>query len=70
MEEVESSYSINMEMAEEEMVVEEKKVRAAALGVADLMKTLKPKKRGPINKGRKTKAGSAALGGQSTTHSQ
>ena len=46
--------------------IEPRKARAASQGVADLMKTLKPKKKGPIDKG-KVKAGSTALRGQTSS---
>ena len=46
--------------------IEPRKARAASHGVADLMKTLKPKKKGPIDKG-KVKAGSTALRGQTSS---
>ena len=50
---------------EEETNVEPRKARAASAGVADLM-NLKPKKKGPIDKGRnKAKVGSPVLGGKS-----
>ena len=48
---------------EEESNVEPRKTRATSAGVADLMKTLKPKKKGPDKARRK---GEAAMGG---THS-
>ena len=47
---------------EEQVFVEPKKVRAAASGVADLMKSLKPKKKVP-DKARQKKVSSNALGG-------
>ena len=51
---------------EEETNVEPRKARAASAGVADLMKNLKPKKKGPIDKGRhKAKVGNTGSGGKS-----
>ena len=54
----------NDNVVEEEICVEPRKSRAAAVGVAELMKTLKAKKKGPIDKERSkgVKAGSSALG--------
>ena len=47
---------------EEKTNVEPRKARAASARVADLMKNLKPKKKGPIDKGRnKAKVGSPVL---------
>ena len=48
-----------------------KKPRAAFAGVAKLMKTLKPKKKGPINHGKSKvcKTGSSILGIQPSTSS-
>ena len=54
---------------EEDIVGETRKARAASLGVANLMKTLKPKKKGPIDKGKKGRAGFTATGGQSSSPS-
>ena len=51
-------------VAEEMQVVGHRKSRAAAAGVAELMKSLKTRK-GPIDKGKKQgKAGTVALGSQ------
>ena len=60
--------SETMPMMEEEIQMEPRKARAAAAGVADLMKSLKTRRKGPIDKGKvkQGKAGSPALGG---THS-
>ena len=45
-----------------------RKTRVAAVGVAELMKTFKPKKKGPIDKGkRQGKTDSTSLRGQSST---
>ena len=46
----------------DEMIVGAGKARAAASGVVELMKTLKPKKKGQIDKGRKAKASNASAG--------
>ena len=46
----------------DEMIVGARKTRAAASGVSKLMKTLKPKKKRQINKGRKAKASNASVG--------
>ena len=40
------------EMESRKEVIESKKVRAASTGVAELMKSLKSKKKGPIDKGK------------------
>ena len=48
---------------EDNFVVKTKKARVAAAGVAELMKTLKPRKKGPIDKGKMGKAGSTASEG-------
>ena len=48
----------------DDIVVETRKARVAASGVAELMKTLKPRKKAPIDKGKTGKAGSTASGGQ------
>ena len=49
---------------EEEVFIEPKKSRAAATGVAELMRNLKPKRKGPFDKGKNkgVKVGSATLG--------
>ena len=41
------------EQIEDDIVVEIRKTRVAAAGVVELMKTLKPQKKGPIDKGKK-----------------
>ena len=46
----------------DEMIVGAGKARAAASGVVELMKTLKPKKKGQIDKGRKAKASNVSAG--------
>ena len=53
------------EQRKDDNVAETRKARVAAAGVAKLMKTLKPRKKGPIDKKKKGKAGSTASGGQS-----
>ena len=59
----------NDNVVEEEICVEPRKSRTAAASVAELMKTLKAKKKGPIDKGRSkgVKAGSSALGCSNST---
>ena len=54
------------EMENREEVIEPRKVRAALAGVAKLMKFLKPKKKGTIDKGKpkQNKTGFPVLGGQ------
>ena len=54
----------NAKMVVEDFCVEPRKLRAASAGVAELMKTLKPKKKGPVDKGksRQVKAGALASG--------
>ena len=49
--------------------VETRKVRAAAAGVANLMRTLRARKKGPTDKVKSKKVGSAAKGGQVSSHS-
>ena len=51
---------------EEVVLTEPRKTRAASVGVAELMNTLKPRKKDPIDKGKSKnpKAGATALGGQ------
>ena len=49
---------------EEDIFIKLKKAKAVSTGVADLLKTLKPKKKGP-NKGNSKKVGSTALGERS-----
>ena len=44
------------------MIVGARKARAAALGVAELIKTLKPRRKGQIDKERKAKASNALAG--------
>ena len=48
-----------------------KKARAAFVGVAELMKTLKPKRKGPIDRGKSkmSKTGSFVLGSSSSLNS-
>ena len=67
--ETKSISSDPVEQIEENIIVGCRKARAASSGVADLMKSLKPRKKGPIDKGNKVKAGSSVLGGQSLSHS-
>ena len=59
------------EMESQKEVVETKKVRAASAGVAELMKSLKPKKKGPIDKGKikQLKTGFSVSGGQPSSSS-
>ena len=45
-------------------MVETRKGRAAASGVAELMKNLKPKKKGHVDKGKKGRAVLTASGGK------
>ena len=61
-EEIDSATLDSVEQLEQDIVVGIKKAKAALLGVADLMKTLKPKKKDLIDKG-KAKAGFNALRG-------
>ena len=65
-EENEMNISEQGEIIEDELNVEPRKARAVAAGVADLMKSLKPKKKGNIDKVRK-KVGINASGGQSSS---
>ena len=58
-----------MELIEEDVVMETRKARAVAFRVADLMKYLKLRKKDPIDKGKKVKAGSSTSRGHSLTHS-
>ena len=54
----------------EEIYIKPKKVRVVAVGVAELMRTLKPKKKGSIDKGKsKQNKVAFALGSQIPTHS-
>ena len=52
----------SMEMLEEELLVEPRKARAASTRVADLIKSLKPRKKGPIDKGKSKQGRSFCLG--------
>ena len=52
-----------VEQLEEDTIVETRKARAASSGIADLVKTLKSGRKGPIDKGKKVKAGSTASEG-------
>ena len=62
--------SMEDEMNVEEDCIGSRKVRAAAAGVAKLMRTLKPKRKGPIDKGKKQgKVGSNALRSNPSTSS-
>ena len=45
--------SMENENTVEEVCTDSRKTRAAAAGVAELMQTLKPKRKGPIDKGKK-----------------
>ena len=54
----------------ENTVAGTRKVRVASSGVAELMKTLKTKRKGPIDKGKKDNAGLPTSGGQSSSPSQ
>ena len=56
------------EIIEDELYVEPRKARVVAARVADLMKSLKPKKKGNIEKVRKN-VGTNASGGQSSSPS-
>ena len=51
------------------MLIMPRKARVASAGVAELMKTLKPKTKGPIDKGKlkQNKAVLTVLGGQTST---
>ena len=52
----------------DEVCIPSRKPKVAAAGVAELMRTLKPKKKGPINKGKKQfKVGYPTLGNQVST---
>ena len=66
MEESEPPLPIQGEFSEAQTVAETRKSRVAAAGVADLMKTLRPKKRGQPGKVKKKQIGPIALGGQSS----
>ena len=66
MEESEPPLPIQREFSEAQTVAETRKSRVAAAGVADLMKTLRPKKRGQPDKVKKKQIGPIALGGQSS----
>ena len=72
-EEEESSSAVAFEDQRglEDICIEQRKSRAAAAGVAELMRTLKPKKKGPIDKGKikQSKVGYATLGGQNPSTS-
>ena len=52
------------EQIEDDIVVETRKAKVASAGVVKLMKTLKLRKKGSINKGKKGKTWSVALGSQ------
>ena len=67
MEESEPSLSNQREFIEAEMVVEPRKARTIAVGVADLMRTLKPRKKGQTNKVKKKQISFNDLGGQSSS---
>ena len=67
--ETDSGYFDHIELIEEDMVVETRKARAVSYGIVDLMKTLKPRKKGLIDKRKKAKASSTTSGGQSLTPS-
>ena len=54
---------------EEDNFVEPRKASAASVGVADLMKSLKPKKMGPIGKIKNRKVVVGDVGGQSSSPS-
>ena len=53
---------------EEAVLTEPRKTRATSIGVAELMNTLKLRKKGPIDKGKSNypKIGATALGGQTS----
>ena len=59
------------EMKNREEVIEARKVRVASVGAAKLMKSLKPKKKGPIDKGKikQLKTGFSVSGGQLSSSS-
>ena len=58
-------------IVEEVQVTEPRKAQAASAGVAELMKSLKGVKKGPIDKGKnKIKVGSTTLGGQTSNNAQ
>ena len=48
-------------MLEEDLFVEPRKASVASAKVADLMKSLKPRKKGQINKGKNKQAKAGAL---------
>ena len=52
------------EQIEDDIVVEIRKAKATSSGVVELMKTLKTKKKGPINKRNKAKKSSSTSKGQ------
>ena len=59
--------NIDQEMNnEEDNFVEPRKTRAASVGVADLMKSLKPKKRGTMGKVKNRKVAVGDVGGSSS----
>ena len=59
----------NANMVGVEVCVRTKKARTAAVGVVELMKTLKSKRKGPIDKGKskQVKVSSVALGSSTST---
>ena len=69
LEEVDSIYSDHMKLVEEDLVVETRKALATASRVVDLIKILKPRKKGSIDKGKKVKTWSTTLEGQPLTSS-
>ena len=64
MEDNEAIVSEQEEIIKENIRVEPRKVRAAAVGVADSMRTLKARKKGPADKVKSKKVGFNVLRGQ------
>ena len=69
-EETDSFLSDQVKLIGEDIVVGIKKAQVASSGVVELMKTLKTKRKGPIVKGKKDKAGLPASRDQSSFPSQ
>ena len=57
----------NAKMVEKDFCVEPRKLRAASAGVKELMKTLKPKKKGPVDKGKSRQVKAGALASRCST---
>ena len=70
--EEESSNENDLMLVKEKKILEPKKLRAESVGIAELMKTLKPKKKRPVDKDKAkwNKASSNALGSHASSSSQ